>query len=93
VVLASVRAFARAWDAPARAAGWDDAALYGLHSRASWGNLAAMGAAWLLARSGDVAVAIERGAIVSTTPTGGRLRIFRPARDADAVVAWELCRG
>lgn len=83
-------AFAERWDAVARAAGWDDLALYGLHRGAPYANLAAMGAAWVLARSGHVALAVDARSISVATRSGGRLRIYRVEPDSDAVLAWAL---
>lgn len=70
--VASVRAFAEAWDGRARAAGWTAIELYRLHCRAPYARLAAMGAAWLIARSGHRAVGVDAGAIVVGTHAGNR---------------------
>ncbi|MGD0333928.1 MAG: hypothetical protein ABSA90_11825 [Xanthobacteraceae bacterium] len=88
--VAGARAFAEAWDSQARAAGWTSVELYGLHRRASYARLAAMGAAWLIARSGHRAVGVDAGAITVGTYTGNRLRIYRTEADPDAVLAWML---
>lgn len=91
--LAIVRAhsFAERWDALARSAGWSTLDLYGMHRRAPYARLTAMGAAWLVARSsGHNAIAVTADAITLATLTGARLRIYRTAPDPDAVLAWTL---
>jgi hypothetical protein len=52
LAVARARAFAEAWDSAARAAGWSALDLYGVHPRAPYARLTAMGAVWLIARSG-----------------------------------------
>lgn len=89
-VVASVRAFAGRWDAWARAAGWTSLELYGLHLRAPYARLDAMGAAWLLARSGDIAHSVDAGAIVTGTHSGNRLRIYRTSPHPELALAWTL---
>jgi hypothetical protein len=95
-----VTAFASQWDGAARACGWDDVSLYGLHCRAPWARLSAMGAAFvialehrppplLVARKGPVA-AVTAEAIVLITPTSSRLRLYRRPLDREAVAAWSL---
>lgn len=86
----SVRAFAEAWDGRARAAGWTAIELYGLHCRAPYARLAAMGAAWLIARSGHRAVGVDAGAITVATHAGNRLRIYHAEVDPGAALAWTL---
>jgi hypothetical protein len=88
--VASVRAFAERWDASARAAGWRSPELYRLHRRAPYARLDAMGAAWLLAQSGDFALAVDAATIVTTTHTGNRLRIYRTAPIPEAMLAWTI---
>jgi hypothetical protein len=91
IAVARARAFAERWDGQAPAAGWSTLELYGMHRRAPFARLTAMGAAWVLARSGGSAIAVASDAIVVATRTGGRLRIYRTAApDPDAVSAWEL---
>jgi hypothetical protein len=89
-VLDELAAFERAWGESARTAGWDELSLYGLHSRAPAANLAAMGAAFLVALSGWQVIAVGPGAIVLVSRTGSRLRIYRRPPDPAAVLAWEL---
>ena len=90
IAVARARAFAEAWDSLARAAGWSALELYGLHRRAPWARLSAMGAAWLIARSGHNAIAVASDAITVATLTSARLRICRSRSDAAAMLAWEL---
>ncbi len=90
IAVARARAFAEAWDGPARAAGWSALELYGMHRRAPYARLSAMGAAWLVARSGHTAIAVASDAITVATLTGARLRICRSRPDGAAVLAWEL---
>lgn len=93
LAVATVRAFARAYDGPARAAGWNVLELYGLHRRGPFTRLSAMGAAWLIARSrGQRAIAVDAKAITVATFTGNRLRIYRSKLDPDAALAWDLAR-
>jgi hypothetical protein len=87
-----VTAFSERWDSQARACGFSALALYGLHQRAPWSNLAAMGAAFLFARRGDRVLEVEAGVILLMSQLGNRLRLYRVAPDPDAVLAWELCR-
>ena len=89
-IITTVTAFAERWDGQARACGWLALALYGLHQRAPWSNLAAMGAAFLFARRGDRVLEVEASAILLVSRLGSRLRMYRMAPDADAVLAWEL---
>jgi hypothetical protein len=90
-VVGSVSDFAARWDGQAREAGWSTLELYGLHRSAPWANLSAMGAAFVLARSGYAAIAITDEAIVVRGAGGETLRIRRFALNPDAVVAWSLC--
>jgi hypothetical protein len=90
-VVTKVSAFAWRWHAEAAAAGWSDLQLYGLHRHASYANLAGMGAAWLVAKSGHLAVAVDREAFMLVTKSSSRLRIYRREIDPGAVLAWELC--
>jgi hypothetical protein len=62
------------------------------HRTTPYANLAAMGAAWVLARNGHRAVAVTRDSVLMTAPTGSRLRIFRGEVDPGSVLAWSLCR-
>lgn len=95
MVLNAVGGFASRWDGQARAAGWSTLQLYGLHQAAPYANLAAMGGAWLMARSGHLRVlAIDAEAIHISTLSGSRLRLFLPRHaEVASVAAWSLCRG
>ena len=89
LTLAHVKDFAERWDYRARAAGWVDVALYGVHPAAPGANFAALGAAWLIGRSALAVLAIESdGAILVGTRAGARLRVFRTAPDPFAVLPW-----
>jgi hypothetical protein len=88
-VLACVRGFAERWDAQARAAGWSTPELYSLHRRAPYANLAAMGAAFVVARSGHRVVAVDE-TIMLRSATGAVSRIRRVEAQADAVLAWSV---
>jgi hypothetical protein len=94
-VVDCVRVFAVGWDGQARACGWSTLSLYGLHAGAPMARLDAMGAGWLLARSGPGhrAIAVAADAIEVVTSTTARLRIYKMPVDPAAVVAWDLCRG
>jgi hypothetical protein len=91
-IVRTVRAFAESWDGSARACGWSTLSLYGLHPSAPMARLDAMGAAWLLARSGHRVIAVAADAIEVTTSTTARLRIYRTLIDPAAVLAWSLCQ-
>lgn len=93
VAIGSVLAFAERWDFQARAEGWTDLELYGLHRFAPWANLSAMGAAFVLARSGFTAIAVVEDGILLRAGTGSTLQIRRFALNPDAVIAWSLCAG
>jgi hypothetical protein len=88
-VVDCVTAFAARWDRPARARGWSTFSLYRLHPGAPLARLDAMGAAWLLARSGHRAIAVAADAIEATT---ARLRIYKTQIDPAAVVGWSPCQ-
>lgn len=88
--VATLKAFEERWGGQARARGWDSLNLYGLSRTAPYANLAAMGAAWVLARSGHRAVAVTHELVLVMTYTGSMLRIFRGDGEG-AVLAWELC--
>jgi hypothetical protein len=89
--VAAVRAFAEAWDGRARAGGWTSLELYGLHRRAPYARLTAMGAAWLIVRRpGQRAIAVDASAITISTYFGNRLRIYRSEIDPEATLAWDL---
>ncbi len=90
-VVGSVSRFAARWDGQARAEGWTALDLYGLHRFAPWANLSAMGAAFVLARSGYSAVAVVDDGIMVRTGTGSTLQIRRFTLNPDAVLAWSLC--
>lgn len=85
-----VRSFAERWDAQARSAGWQSIELYSLHRVSPFANLAAMGAAFLVARSGDRVAAID-DAIILRSVTGAVVRIRHSVPDPAAVLAWSLC--
>jgi hypothetical protein len=87
-MVTAVQAFAAVHDAQARACGWDSLSLYGLHRRAPSANLAAMGAAWVAARSGHRVATLDRDGIVLIGAGGGRLRLYRTVPDEHVVVAW-----
>jgi hypothetical protein len=87
-IVDAVRSFAERWHAAARACGWSDLELYGLHRRAPYANLAAMGAAWLIAKSGHAVVEMNRDAITVVTVSSSRLRLYRRPIDADARLPW-----
>jgi len=84
--------FADAWERKAVAEGWSLLELYGLHRSAPGYNLAAMGAAWLIARGQDTVLAVSEARILVQRPTGNGLAIYRPPRDLDAELAWVLAR-
>lgn len=88
-VVACVRGFAERWDAQARAAGWSTLELYSLHHGAPYANLAAMGAAFVVARSGHRVVAVDE-TIMLRSANGAVLRIRRVEPHADAVLAWRV---
>ena|ERR1700754_647501 len=85
-----VRAFAMQWDGRARAVGWSDVSLYGVHQRAPYANLAAMGAAFLVALNRGTVVAVDPDAIAIVSPAGSRLWIYRRPPDQGSVLAWAL---
>jgi hypothetical protein len=88
--LAHVKDFAAKWDHRARLVGWCDLTLYGVHRSAPAANFAALGGAWVAARSAYTVLAIEdQGAILVATQTASRLRIYRQAADPDAVLPWQ----
>ena len=92
-VVADVAAFAERWDSQARAAGYSDLELYGLHRSAPYTNLSAMGAAWVMARGGFAAIAVTADAIAMRSRTGATLRIRRFAISPDAVLPWSFRPG
>lgn len=87
-----VRAFAGQWDGAARACGWEDVSLYGLHRRAPYANLATMGAAFVIAlgQHPPLVTAVTSESIAVIMPTSSRLRVYRCSPDPDAVPAWSL---
>lgn len=89
-VIIPVTAFAWRWHAQATACGWSELQLYGLHQRAPYANLAGMGAAWLVAKSAHLAVAVDRDAFTLVTKSSSRLRLYRREVDIDTVLAWKL---
>ena len=84
----AVGAFAERWGEQAAACGWSALDLYSMHQRAPGANLAAMGAAWLIARSRDLVLRVAAEAIVVQTRAGYVLRIYRRPPDSAAVLAW-----
>jgi hypothetical protein len=91
-IVSAVRTFAQRHGGQARDCGWPALCLYGLHPRAPWVNLAACGAAWLVARAGYQVLAVGRDDILVVARSASRLRIYRAAPDPDAVLAWEIGR-
>jgi hypothetical protein len=91
-LVATVQAFAAIHDTKARTCGWDSLSLYGLSATAPCANLAAMGAGWVVARSGHRVAAVAADSILLIAPTGSRLRIFK-GEPAGAVLAWEIRPG
>jgi hypothetical protein len=91
-MVGSVSDFAARWDGQAREAGWSTLELYGLHRSAPWANLSAMGAAFVLARSGYAAIGVTEEVIMVRSALSATLRIRRFALNPDAVLAWSLCR-
>lgn len=89
-MIAGAMAFARCWDSHARESGWTELQLYGLHPRAPWANLAAMGAAFQIGLAGGSVIAVSAEAIAIVMRTGSRQRLYRRAPDPQAVLAWEL---
>jgi hypothetical protein len=89
-VVDNVRAFAERWDGQSRACGWSTLLFYGLHRRAPYARLQAMGAAWLLATSRHRAIAVDASAIELRSTTGAQLRIYLPVVEPEAVPAWSL---
>ncbi len=53
--------------------------------------MSAMGAAFVLARSGHSAIAVSPDAILTRSAAGAMLRIHRFPLGPDAVPAWSLC--
>ncbi|MBX9649700.1 MAG: hypothetical protein K2X57_21890 [Xanthobacteraceae bacterium] len=88
--VARVTAFAAHWDARARAAGWSDLQLYGLHRYAPYANLAGMGVAFVVALGRSTVLDVQAEAINIATPTGSRLQFVRRPPDPAAVLAWSL---
>jgi hypothetical protein len=85
-------AFAQAWHARACVCGWSPLTLYGLCLRAPHARLDRFGAAWLIATSASRlhVVAVDASAIEVTSTTGAPLRIYRPAREQEAVLPWTV---
>lgn len=92
-IVGGISDFAARWDGQARAAGWSTLELYGLHRSAPWANLSAMGAAFVLARSGYAAIAVTEEDIMVRSTVSATLRIRRFALNPDAALAWSLCQG
>jgi len=84
-------AFERCWGDQARSVGWTELDLYGLHQRAPWPNLSAMGAVFLVAIGGHAVIRVNAEAIeIAVQTTGSRLRIVRRPPDPASVLAWQL---
>jgi hypothetical protein len=92
IAVERVEAFAFAHDCEARAAGWSDLQLYGLHKHGPYQRLDGMGAAFLIAMRGDRVVAVRPDVIHLASVRGARLRLFRDEPHPDSMIAWELCR-
>jgi hypothetical protein len=87
--LSPVRDFAHRWDRRARAVGWCDLTLYGVHRVAPGANFSALGCAWLAARSAYVVLSIDLdGAVVLGARTGSRLKAYQRVPDPDAMLPW-----
>jgi hypothetical protein len=88
VAVATVRAFAEAWDAKAHGYGWSGVALYRLTALRPvriWLPWAPHGSA---ARSGHRVAGIDRDGILLISPNGARVRIYRVTPDEHVAVAW-----
>ena len=85
-----LRRFEIPWGGRARLAGWSTLELYGLHPAAPAARLSAMGAAWLIARTGHTVLEIDHVGVLLVARTSSRLRILRGKPDPDAVLAWEI---
>jgi hypothetical protein len=90
--ITAATAFARRWHAPARTASWSDLDLWGANSRAPGARLSSLGAGWLVAKGGYHVLEVAPRDILVATKSASRLRISRPQPDADAALAWLLCR-
>ena len=88
-ILAAVEAFERQHGPIARARGWSQTQLYGLHQRAPYARLSAMGAAWVIARTGHRVLEVDHIGMLLVTRTSARLRIVRAAPEG-AMLAWCL---
>ena len=86
----AVRAFADRWHGEAAAAKWSTLALYGLHPTSPFANISAMGAAWVLARSGHRVVAVLPDVIRLKTRTAATLGIYHPERGRGAALPWAI---
>jgi hypothetical protein len=84
IAVERVEASAYAHDCEARAAGWSDLQLYGLHPHAPWARLDAMGAGFPIARRGDRVITVAPEAIVVAAP------LPRAEPHPESVVAWSL---
>jgi hypothetical protein len=99
-VVRTVRLIEADWGGVARRAGWSDLALYGLHREAPYGNLAGMGAAFLLARLEAfrtcrqlISVVTVEAIEVRNGTTGAVQRLARSQFGRqDSVLAWTLVR-
>ena len=65
--------------------------LYGPYRRAPYASLAAMGGAFVVARSGHHVVDVTAEAIQVRSPNGAELQIYRRELGAESVLAWSLC--
>jgi hypothetical protein len=89
-VVGALMAFERRFGGQVR--GWSPLALWGMHRRAPYANLAAMGAVFAAARANHTILEFGRDSLLMVSRAGSRLRIFRRVPDRDAVLAWTLCR-
>ena len=87
---ASLAGFADRWDGQARAAGWSDLELYGLH-RAAPGQICRRWARRSYWRVRHSAIAVSPDAILTRSAAGAMLRIHGFPLGPDAVPAWSLC--
>jgi hypothetical protein len=87
-ILAAIEAFEIQHGAVARARGWLQTQLYGLHPTAPYARLDAMGAAWLIARTGHCVVSIDHVGMRLVTRTASRLQLLRGSADADVALPW-----
>jgi hypothetical protein len=90
LAVATVEDFAARCHSRANDLDWSLLALYALHRRAPYANLAGMGGAFVVARCGHRVVDISASAIQVRSRTGADLRIYRRELGAESAVAWSL---